>query len=191
MCRDGECSAGLSPVSVDPQGRPVQGTDNPPQLPVMPPTPQEQSFCKHCPQSGVLSDLELHEIDPCGKTSAVGSSDPPPLYSGVAALPTGGLTPTAQTLSHSHAGASHSGSSDSTALEGTLPSQAFQAGARRRLDSAGVVGSVAVGGPVEKSWEVRVGQGLEPGTPHGGSGRHRGRQDPPGIKPVTPRDLPG
>lgn len=40
------------------------------------------------------------------------------------------------------------------------------------------------GGPVEKSWEGRVGRGLEPGTPHKGSGRHRGRQDPPGIKPV-------
>lgn len=50
---------------------------------------------------------------------------------------------------------------------------------------------MAVGGPVEKSWEGRVGRGLEPGTPHEGSGRHRGRQDPPGIKPVTPPDLPG
>lgn len=50
---------------------------------------------------------------------------------------------------------------------------------------------MAVGGPVEKSWEGRVGRGLEPGTPHKGSGRHRGRQDPPGIKPVTPPDLPG
>ena len=29
------------------------------------------------------------------------------------------------------------------------------------------------GGPVEKSWEGRVGRGLEPGTPHEGSGRHR------------------
>lgn len=89
-CRDGEYSAGLSPVSVDPQGRPVQGTDNPSQPPGMPPIPQEQSFCKHCPWSGVLSDLELPEIDPHGKTSTVGSIDLHPRIQALQPRPLGG-----------------------------------------------------------------------------------------------------
>lgn len=75
-------SAGLSHVSVDLHGHPVQDRDPPATQPVKP-HPREQSFCKcrHWHRRFVLPDLELHKVEPHGTTCSLhgGRQWSPPL----------------------------------------------------------------------------------------------------------------